>query len=53
MAPAKTGIRTTTKPGWTIPIDFIDRFAAIALKRRMKPSQLLTQLIREFLEQNE
>ena len=46
-------VRTTTKPGWTLPLDFIPRFAAIAERRRMKPSQLFTQLIRQFLEENE
>ena len=46
-------VRTTAKPNWTLPLDFILRFAAIAEKRRMKPSQLFTQLIRQFLEENE
>ena len=52
MSEPKTGIRTTAKPGWTLPLDFIPRFAAVAAARRMKPSQLFTQLVREFLEQN-
>ena len=46
-------VRTTAKPNWTVPLDFIPRFAAIAEKRRMKPSQLFTQVLIKFFEENE
>ena len=46
-------VRTTAKPNWTVPLDFIPRFIAIADRKRMKPSQLLTQVLIKFFEENE
>lgn len=46
-------IRTTARPNWTLPLNFIPRFAAIAERKHMKPSQMFTQMVAKFLEDNE
>lgn len=46
-------VRTTGVPGWTVPLVLIPRFVAIAQRKMMKPSQLLTQILLKFIEENE
>ena len=53
MADPKTGIRSTMQPGWTFPIPLVDQFLAVCKRRMVKPSQLATQILREWLEKNE
>lgn len=53
MAVLKTGVRTTMQPGWTFPIPLVAQFLAVCKRRMVKPSQLATQIIREWLEKNE
>ncbi len=45
--------KTTTQIYYTLPIELIPRFEAIAAKKMLKPSHLLTTLILEFVESQE
>ena len=45
-------VRTTKQMPWTIPIALIAPFLAICEKKMMKPSHVITQLIREWVEKN-
>ena len=53
MAAPKTGIRSTMQPGWTFPIPLVAQFLAVCKRRMVKPSQLISQILREWLEKNE
>ena len=45
--------KTTMQVGYTLPIDLVPRFNAIASKKMLKPSHLLTTLILDFVEAQE
>ena len=53
MAAPKTGVRSTMQPGWTFPIPLVTRFLTVCKKRMTKPSALISQILREWLDENE
>lgn len=53
MANPKTGIRKTMQPGWTFPIPLVARFLVICERKMIKPSTLISQILLQWVEENE